>query len=224
MSSREVTVHGIYRHFKGKYYIVEGIANNSETNEPMVVYRHLYGDRSLCVRPMDMFLSEVDHEKYPDVEQQYRFELVDEYGLIAKPPEEEYEPGKIIKNATFISLVDWLIMYFYMFEDRSCNDGEFTEQIKYLADFRKHFMHIAWARFDMNISLNYGPIHLQQLPKQTFDVDLDSGYVTCNLSREQMQCFVNRIPDVAIEIAIDALHVAKQMRLLNVERIVNEQC
>lgn len=80
MENRKVVEHGIYRHFKGKYYIVEGIANNSETSEPMVVYRHLYGDRSLCVRPVDMFLSEVDHEKYPDVKQKYRFEEVDEYG------------------------------------------------------------------------------------------------------------------------------------------------
>lgn len=72
---RELKINRVYKHFKGDYYIVLDIANDSETKEKMVVYRKLYGDGGLWVRPLDMFLGEVDHEKYPNVEQKYRFEL-----------------------------------------------------------------------------------------------------------------------------------------------------
>lgn len=72
---RKIEVNRIYKHFKGDLYLVEGIATFSETGEKCVVYRGLYEKNDLWVRPYDIFISEVDHEKYPDSEQKYRFEL-----------------------------------------------------------------------------------------------------------------------------------------------------
>ncbi len=78
MKMRKIKVHGIYRHFKGKSHYVEDVAIDSETLSEMVIYRQLYGNRELFVRSMSMFLSEVDHDKYPQVTCKYRFSEVED--------------------------------------------------------------------------------------------------------------------------------------------------
>lgn len=74
----ELIIHGIYRHYKGDYYIVESVARHSETGEELVIYRGLYENgKAAYARPKDMFLSEIDPSKIPadQPKQKYRFEL-----------------------------------------------------------------------------------------------------------------------------------------------------
>lgn len=85
---REIRQGQFYRHFKGGLYQVMAIATHSETKEKMVVYQTLYGDYGIYVRPYDMFASEVDHKKYPQVKQVYRFTQV-------HPEEMEEESDKV---------------------------------------------------------------------------------------------------------------------------------
>lgn len=67
---------GIYRHFKGNRYRVYACATDSETGRRYVFYRALYGEHECFIRPLDMFMSDVDQEKYPNATQRKRFELL----------------------------------------------------------------------------------------------------------------------------------------------------
>lgn len=153
-----------YRHFKNKMYQIIAVATHSETREKLVIYQALYGDFSVYARPIDMFISEVDHEKYPDVKQKFRFEKVnmnpdDREEASESQTKQETEPAsekRQEKKAASSEMPDPFLMEFL--DIRSVND-----KIKFLSENKKKLTDelINAMAASLDVTVPDGPIELR---------------------------------------------------------------
>ncbi|MCR5116365.1 MAG: DUF1653 domain-containing protein [Lachnospiraceae bacterium] len=121
----------IYRHFKGDNYQIVTTAIHSETGEELVIYKALYGEGKTYARPLDMFLSEVDREKYPNADQKYRFEkqeMAADPGVMEFLAAETAEERIKILNKMELRITDSMIDTMAMSLDIDVKQGPVSER------------------------------------------------------------------------------------------------
>ncbi|MCI8659234.1 MAG: DUF1653 domain-containing protein [Lachnospiraceae bacterium] len=156
----------IYRHFKGKQYQIIAVARHSETGERMVVYQALYGDFAVYVRPFDMFVSQVDREKYPDAPQSHRFQKMGMAGdsQIAERTKEEGADSQTTEGAK---------------EEEK--ESQTTEKTEIQADAHQHGPNQALLGFLDAEGFVEQIACLKELAKTASQSDLDSIYVVLDM-------------------------------------------
>lgn len=140
----------IYRHFKGNLYQIITVATHSETREEMVVYRALYGEGGDYVRPLSMFMSEVDKEKYPDATQEYRFEKMDQVvdpGLMEFMDAETYEERIKVLIHLHPRITDQMINTMAFSLDLGIKDGDIETRYRELMNCLETFAKFEDTRF-----------------------------------------------------------------------------
>lgn len=153
-----------YRHFKNKLYQVVALARDSETGEELVVYQALYGAFQIWVRPLAMFMEEVDREKYPDAAQRYRFEqvILDEaaVGVLSAG-----EPAETLKTSAFQELNPVLMDFFDAMDKRNYDAMlECLAKLKSTAT-EKEIGHLCMA-WDMDVPKGDVPEQLAAIKSQ----------------------------------------------------------
>ena len=163
--NREIKIGGFYHHFKSpldEVYKVLSIATHTETNEELVIYQRQFGDYKIFARPKEMFLSEVDRDKYPESKQLYRFEEVGDDLELKKRNLNEMFDVVYSYNEENYKITEYKSEFYQVFiitdsiipiESNSCiniSGGNFTIIVKIYKDTSRSFIKLYYNEEKLN--------------------------------------------------------------------------